>query len=394
MILKRNQNYRKIIAAQDGKKILELEVEFLYFELSKETSMRRTLTHLLYALATQQLIAATPNYPYPSRCNNCAPPPCSAYDFDLYHKDLEVWFASGEFLYWTVDEGALDYAQRMKQPAWSPTASYASGTVESASFDISPGFRVSAGYFNAPKYWLVEAEYTHLISTGKNRAEKPTAAAEFLTGTWPQITTNPLQHAHSKIFFDFNLFEVFIHRIFIPNPHLRLTAMGGFSAVWMHQDWKVQYFDGGGGDTTIRNQWRYIAGGLRTATFIDWYWGNHVYLTAGSSIALYMGSYKNQAKQTTTVQPVGSDASLPVRDSVFNDTRPSCALQFTLGPSFQKNFGCNRVELFVGYEINGWFNLQEIRRSTSGSPSEAKETWMSTSMLALQGLTTRFTVDF
>ncbi len=358
--------------------------------------MRKTIAPLLCIFATHQLIAApaAPPPPYPSRCNNCAPPPCSSYDFDLYHKDLEIWFASGEFLYWTVDEGALDYAERMKQPAWSPTASYASGTVESASFDISPGVRIGVGYFNAPKYWIVQAEYTHLISTGKDRVERPTGAGEFLTGTWPQITTSPLAHAHSKIFFDYNLFDLLIDRVFFPNPHLRLKAQGGITAAWMHQDWKVEYFDGGGGDTTIRNRWRYIGGGLRSGLSVDWYWGNHVYLTAGSSFALYMGSYQNQAKQTTTVQPLGSDASLPVRDSNYNDTRPACALEFTLGPSFQKNFGCNRVELFVGYEINGWFNLQEIRRSTSGSPSEAKETWMSTSMLALQGLTTRFTVDF
>lgn len=350
--------------------------------------MRRTLATLLYVLAFQPLLAAAPY------TNNCAPPPGCPYDYDLYHKDLEICFLSAEFLYWTVDEGALDYAEKMKQPAWSPTESYASGRVESATFDLCPGVRVSAGYFNAPKYWAIQAEYTHLISTGKNRSGKPTASDEFLTGTWPQITTNPLVHAHSKIFFDYNLFEFFIDRVFIPNPHLRLRMLGGFSLAWMQQDWKVQYFDGSGGDTTIRNRWHYTAGGLKTGLTGDWYWGNHVYLSAGSTLAIFMGSYSNLAKQTTTVQPPGSNSDLPVRDSYLKDTRPSCLLQFYIGPSFQKNFGCNRIELFTGYEINGWFNLQEIRRSTSGSPSDAKETWMSTSMLALQGLTTRFTVDF
>ncbi len=352
--------------------------------------MRRCLAALLYPLAAQAITTQTT---CPST-NNCAPPPGSRYDYDLYHKDIEVCFFSGEFLYWTVDEGALDYAERMKQPAWSPTASYASGSVESATYDICPGVRISAGYFNAPKYWIVQAQYTHLISTGKNRAEKPRAAAEYLTGTWPQITTSPLAHAHSKIFFDYNLFDLLIDRVFFPNPHLRMKVIGGASLAWIQQDWKVQYFDGGGGDTTIRNRWQYLAGGLRTGISADWYWGNNVYLMASSYAALYMGSYKNLAKQTTTVQPVGSDAALPVRDSYLQDTRPSCALQFSIGPAYQKNIGCKRFEIFAGYEINGWFNLQEIRRSSSGSPSEAKETWMSTSMLALQGLTTRFTFDF
>lgn len=352
--------------------------------------MRRYLATLFSALALQPLSAEVECNP----TNNCAPPPGSRYDYDLYHKNLEICFVSAEFLYWTVNEGALDYAQRMKQPGWSPTASYASGTVQNASFHIDPGVRVSAGYFNAPKYWIVHAEYTHLITRGNDRAGKPLASDEFLTGTWPQITTNPLTHAHSRIFFDYNLFELLIDRAFFPNPHLRIKLLGGLSLAWMQQDWKVQYFDGVGGDTTIRNRWLFTGGGLRGGLSGDWYWGNHVYISCGTTAALYMGSYRNLAKQTTTVQPPGANASLPVRNSYLSEARPACTLQFYIGPSFQKNFGCNRIELFAGYEINGWLNLQEIHRSTFGAPSDAKETWMSSSMLALQGLTTRFSVDF
>src|SRR5690606_1854357 len=153
--------------------------------------MRRYQALLLFALAFQSL----PAFGTPKKKELPPPPP---YDFDLFHKDLEVWFGSAELRYWTVNEGALDYAQKMKQPAWSPTASYASGTVQNASYNLDPGVRVGVGYFNAPKYWIVQAEYTHFITRGKNSAEKPEASDEFLTGTWPQITTNPLVHAHSN----------------------------------------------------------------------------------------------------------------------------------------------------------------------------------------------------
>ncbi len=348
--------------------------------------MRFILGTVLSTLAFQPLLEAS----------ECDPPPGSAYDADLFHKDVEVWYVSAEFLYWTVDEGALDYAQKMRQPAWSPTTpSFASGKVQCASFNLDPGFRVATGYFNAPKYWAVQGQYTHLITRGKDRAGKPEAGNEFLTGTWPQITTNPLVHAHSNIFFNYNLAELSIDRIFITNPHLRMKLRAALSMAWMQQDWKVQYFDGTGGNTTIRNRWHYMAGGLRAGLLGDWYWGNHVYLTGGTTAALYMGGYSNDSKQTTSFQPNGSDdPTLPVRDSRVEDTRPSFAVQVYLGPSYQKCFGCNRVEIFAGYELTGWFNLQEIRRSSSGLPSSAKETWMSTNMLALQGLTTRLTVDF
>jgi hypothetical protein len=65
-----------------------------------------------------------------------------------------------------------------------------------------------------------------------------------------------------------------------------------------------------------------------------------------------------------------------------------------IGPSWQKNFTCNRIEIFAGYEMNLWFNLQEIYRSTSGVPSAEKQTWQTTNALVLQGLTTRIVYDF
>src|SRR5579863_2862199 len=46
---------------------------------------------------------------------------CS-YDCDLFSKDKKVLFVNLEFLWWTVNEGALDYAIKMKNPAWgTPT---------------------------------------------------------------------------------------------------------------------------------------------------------------------------------------------------------------------------------------------------------------------------------
>ena len=65
-----------------------------------------------------------------------------------------------------------------------------------------------------------------------------------------------------------------------------------------------------------------------------------------------------------------------------------------IGPSWQKNLPKNRIELFAGFEMNLWINLQEVYRSTSSTAMGAKETWINSSTLALYGLTTRLTVDF
>gem|GEM_PF-4211976 len=73
---------------------------------------------------------------------------------------------------------------------------------------------------------------------------------------------------------------------------------------------------------------------------------------------------------------------------------PAFQSQFYFGPSYQKNFPNQRLEIFVGYELVTWLNLQEIYHSTSGAPSDPKETWINTSALALQGLTARASIDF
>ena len=322
----------------------------------------------------------------PASAKTSTPPESVPYDADLFRKNKEVFSLSGEFLYWTIQEGALDYAQKMGHQA--PTTSYAIGRVKSASFNMDPGVRCSLSYFNAPKYWEVRGQYTHLMSRGKDRAEKPDADGEYLTGTWPHILEDALVHAHSSIEFKYNLFDLSVDRIFIPNPHLRLRMVAGLGAAWIAQDWKVQYFNATDQQTTIRNRWHYAGGGMKIGLTGDWFWGSDFYLTGLTSIGIYMGSYRNKAKQTASTD------TLAYRNSDFSDTRPAFTAQFNIGPSWQKNFTHNRVEVFAGYELSAWFNLQEIRRSTSGTASVCKETWINTGIIALQGLTTRVTLDF
>ncbi len=314
---------------------------------------------------------------------------------DLFRKDEQIYSGSAEFLYWTVAEGGLDYAQKMRHAAWGPTPSYAQGRYENASYDMDPGVRVALLYFRALHYWEVKWQYTRMTNRGKNHAGKPGVGQKFLTGTWPQITDQPLSGAHSRIHLNYNVFDWLIDRVFIPNPHLRLRVVGGALAAWMDQDWKVFYTDSTSSYTTIRNKWHFVGAGLKTGTMFDWYWTGDLYMTAQGFLGLLMGKYSNHAKQTTTFQPAaGDNTSIPIRDTSYHDVRPAVTAQMLIGPSYQKNFCHNRIEIFAGFEMNMWFNLQEVYRSTAGTASQAKETWINSSLLALYGLTTRLTVDF
>lgn len=316
-------------------------------------------------------------------------------DPDLFKKNVQVYSVHAEFLYWTVAEGALDYALKMRHAAWGPSPSFAQGRFENADYDFDPGFRIALLYFRAPHYWELKWQYTYITCVGHDRVNKPSADQKFITGTWPQITTAPLAGARSHIHMNYNVFDMNVDRVFFPNPHLRLRVIGGAVVAWMDQDWKVRYFDSTPNSTTIRNRWEFTGGGLKTGTMADWYWSNDIYMTALGSFGLLIGSYSNHAKQQTSFQPLPTDnTAIPIRDTSYHDVRPVFTAQMSLGPSWQKNYPCSRVEVFAGFEMNFWFNLQEIYRSTSDISFAAKETWINTGVLALYGLTTRLTVDF
>lgn len=320
------------------------------------------------------------------------PPP---FDADLFRKNVQTFSLHGEFLFWQIQEGALDYALSMKQQAWGDTACFASGNYQSAQFNGDPGFRIGASFFRAPKYWEVKAQYTRLVGFGKNEATKPSEPLHFLTGTWPQVFSAPMASATSVIYLQYNVADLWADRVFHPNPHLRMRLLSGPTVAWINQKWKITYSNAASQKTDVVNKWGFVGAGLRLGSIIDWFWTSDIYITGGATLAGFLGSYQNTSKQTVNFQPTPNfNPSLPLRDSKLNDTRPAFAAQFFMGPSYQKNFTHKRIEVFVGYELNAWLNLQEISRSSSGSPSEAKETWLNTSMLALQGLTSRLTVDF
>ncbi|MGE0831119.1 MAG: Lpg1974 family pore-forming outer membrane protein [Simkaniaceae bacterium] len=346
--------------------------------------MRKTFAFL--ALAPLLLFANDSQTP---------PPP---QELDLFNKSKPAFIINGEFLYWTLSEGALDYAIRMKRPAWGPTDSFAQGDFERAEYDWDPGYRFAFGYYRAPNFWEVLGEWTYIHFKGHDHAKRPPAEENrYITGTFPQIFLNPIDYATSTIHLHLKMADLLVNRVFHPfdNPHLRLRLTGGVTGVWMHQGWKVRYFDAELNNTQINNKWRYWGFGFRGGTSFDWFWGNDFYVTGKCSTALVVGHYHNHAKQETSaiLQP-GDDPSVPVRDARYKDYRMSFSMQLMIGPSYQKNFSWCRLELFLGYEMSIWTNLQEIYRSTRAPADQAKETWINDGLIAMHGLTVRGTFNF
>lgn len=310
------------------------------------------------------------------------------YDADLFRRDVQVFSGHVSFLFWRVQEGGLDYALKMEHDS-PPGIVYAQGKYHRATFDGEPGFRLALGFFRAPNYWELWTQYTRLTGRGEDSVSAPHHADRFLLGTWPQVTVGPLSRATSNIHLNYNVGDFLVDRFINPNPHLRARFIGGATVAWLDQNWVIRYFNEETVTTQIQNRWEYIGGGLRFGSSFDWYTGGwDLYLTGQTTLAYLLGSYHNISHQTTVI------SDLRIRDAHYFDIRSAFAIQAMFGLSWQKNFCSNRVEAFAGYELNTWFNLAEVYRSTGGGISEAKETLINSSLLTLQGLTARVSVDF
>jgi len=323
----------------------------------------------------------------------------TSYDTDLFHKDKKVYFVNAEFLYWMVNEGALDYALQMKSPAWG-IDTQGVGHYKITDFDWSPGFRLNIGYFNAPHYWDTLLQFTHFKGRGDGHAKTRNVPNEFLNGTWPAPSFDPegapLAKARTHIDLRLNLLEGLFTRRFFPNPHLRMRLFGGPAVLWIRQNWEIDYKDTAGQKSHIRNYWRFTGAGIRVGYLVDWFLGRGGFFFTGLvSGALYAGNYHNVSRQTSTDDMSGFlNPALPLRNVHYHDTRIVPQLQVLAGPSWQMGFGNYRTELFLGYELSIWGNLHEVFRTTQATPTGSKETRINNSLVCIQGVTFRWNLDF
>jgi len=329
-----------------------------------------------------------------------SPEECEAERLDLFRKNQWVIFTNVDFLLWNVNESALDFAIKMQEPSWSSSETYASGKYKNATFGWDPGVRVAVGYFNAPHYWDVVGQYIFLHANGENTIHAPHAADEFLNGTWigPDFNTtntaSPLKKAHSQIDLYYNVADLYCSRRFHLNPHFRLSLFGGATAAFIHQIWHVRYTDIEQDLSKIKNKWSFNGAGPRVGILLDWFITHNFYFTGLISNAILSGVYTNHSFQNTNAIVPEADNTLPFRNTHFKDVRLVYTAQFSLGPSWQKVCRKVRTSVFIGYEFTVWNNLHEIYRSSLAGPTAGKDTYINTSVLALQGLTVRLNLDF
>ncbi len=336
--------------------------------------MKKTLLALI-ALSSLSSLSARELW-----CEQCEAPPedyCEPHHF----VERSQIFAHLNFLYWTANEGSLDYAVKTKGISTLPNT-FAIGDYKKAHFRWSPGFRIAASYYRCFKYWEVTGEYTWFYSKGSNHVNAP------LNPTRQTSIAAPFLTAHSMIDLHYNVADMYAARVFDPNEHLRMRVYAGLTMAIIHQSWRNIYTNTVFDFDKVKEKWRYFGGGIRIGGTVDWWWCSHLYFTGKFSSAILTGTYKNKETQTSGVN------NLILSDAKYKSQRFAYHLQFILGPSWQQPFDCWSYEIHAGYEFNLWFNLHERIRTEFTPPNGTKGTFYSDSPLGLQGLTLRATIGF
>lgn len=322
------------------------------------------------------------------------------YDYDLFSKDRETVYADLEAVVWKLLNNQA-IGLKFNQPINAPLTGEP-GTpsqVINMNWKWRPGFRVTVGYFNAPKYWEVMGQYTWFQDSASKSVISPgTSSQHYLKvgGYTPaalsspyQLLQNPVECIHAKGDLYYNDFSTLVARNFYPNPHLRLRVLGGLTSLWAHQDTHVSNeFFNVPASLDYDYHSKYWGVGFKMGTGADWYWGKDFYLTGKVFWAIVTGRWNTQTKVS---QSDGLLLTQP-HDSSYITTQN---FQFLFGPSYQKSFEKFRWELFVGYEFNSWLGaLTSYNYIATDMPQDWINPQPLFQNLTLTGVNVRLTLDF
>jgi hypothetical protein len=318
------------------------------------------------------------------------------YDYDLFSKDRECEYFDLEALVLKFLT-SQPIGAKFDTPAHIDTTAdpKASRNIINLDWKWRPGFRVTLGYFNAPKYWEVMGQYTWFSDSASKKTNSPGNSSQIYLQTMgyaPQSWFSPpenIANIHSYADLYYNDLSTLVSRNFYPNPHLRLRVLGGLTSMWTHQTTKNTYNTFSDSYSfNSRYHTKYWGVGFRMGTGADWYWGKDFYLTGKVFWSIITGRWN-----TSSTYRYNSGSLLSkVSDDSYLTTQN---FQFLLGPSYQKSFSKTRLELFVGYEFNTWLKaLKTYEYEYNFTYDAVGSTKTVLEDLTLTGVNIRLTLDF
>ncbi len=309
-------------------------------------------------------------------------------DSDLFRRNEKVVFLNTEFLYWTASCASNEYAFQYDRAITQAGKYHGLGKYIFSKYGWDPGFRVAIGWFNAPNTYQVFGQFTwiKLDNTKTSNRTEPFS----LNATFPQFVQQ-LGEAKSKIKVNYEIGDFLASRVWFPNLHCRLRLFGGFTGGRIQQKWDITYTDLQSQIEKVYNKWKFTAVGLRLGIDIDWFFTSYFYLTGKVSFAPFVGKYRYLGQ-------IQDQNDLQRAFFKYDQYRGSYNVQAYIGPSYQRAFCKNRFEIFVGYELNNWFNVNEkiinVGVTDTNYLTGEVAPIIDRSLFLLHGLTARLTFDF
>lgn len=292
--------------------------------------------------------------------------------FQLYTKDIGFFFGA-EFLYWTVKEGStLQYAYRKNFPVFQVgpqdgAAMGLAGRAQKANFNWDPGFRLKAGYQFGHDNWQLFAEYTWFHARGRNTSKKPAGFATqddnelipVLAVTFPTIFTSFVNEVKSHIRFTENILDLKVERFVGLSKYLVLGFNAGYEGAWIAQHWKLMALSNPvfAQHTLTKENWHFSGAGPLIGVDSDWYLTKNFTLYFNGMGSILYGFYDHFVETLPSTGVVNN--ILQRAHSKNHHFVPHTTLE--IGLDWDYRFGRrSSVNFYAGYEINSWFNLEEV----------------------------------
>ncbi|MEX0961373.1 MAG: Lpg1974 family pore-forming outer membrane protein [Simkaniaceae bacterium] len=370
---------------ENEKQSKSLNIECLKTTYENQNEKLTTLTTEIDSLLSASCEVTCEQEPEPEARFYCS-------EMESYRAEINrmAAYARFDFLWWRVLENNLDYAIQDQPFSTSPRS--AIGKYRSAKFDYDIGVKLALGFRFPPNFWEAEVQWTYFDDENQQITDGPDLTSNLeLVGTFDQMTNARLSRAKSAIHLNLQMLDFTLGKRFFIQDYLMMKFFTGLSGAWIMQDWEVDYISNVN-NNFLKFHWRFDGAGLKTGLHADWYLGRGFGIFTQVSGSGYVGSYKNDEQYTQ--QTTNNDKNR-FQDSQFDDTRFVLNMQYLLGLDFGTTFsnGWN-LNLFLGYEIQPWFNLHEVNRALFNTNSGSRDTRLSQGLLTLQGLTFKVEANF
>ena len=319
-----------------------------------------------------------------------------------------------DFLWWTVTQNSLEYAQTKDYQVAGSGETTAprtgnmgpQGTIREADFGWEPGFRGAFTYTFKGTPWFTAADWTFLESSNSNAATRPAGAFGYVTGLNLQPNVNEtLSTIKSHLNFHYNTARLLFGAGWSIRKRLFFSLFVAPQSSWVKQNWVLALHSEvvGSGSSVITKQWYFRGYGFGVGTQTNFYLGRGVSLDLGGSVASQYGSQSYWGNQNI-FRSTGAFFSNVEHMVQSGSRRFLWTTQIFTHLDWSLRFGKASTLLSLGYEINGLYNINPQYRTipfdkasvTINNPDNAgsKAAMYANEPIFLHGLVLSATVGF